>query len=166
MSSEPTAEAVFRSNGTDSTSAAIRPTGGWLVRTIHLDSAIALLRVWLGAMGIVHGYGKVFGGMAKFTGGVATMGFPAPDVFAWSAGLTELVGGVLLIVGLGTRPIALLMAATMAVAGFIRHADDPFKNKELALTYLVLSIVVFLLGPGRYALDALVAPRRRALPRR
>lgn len=161
MRSEPTAEAVLRPLRSDSARATAGDMKGWLVRPIQSDGAIALLRVWLGAMGIVHGYGKVFGGMEKFTGGIAKMGFPAPDLFAWSAGLTELVGGALLIAGLGTRPIALLMAATMAVAGFIRHADDPFKNKELALTYLVLSIVLFLVGPGRYALDTLIAPRRR-----
>ena len=134
--------------------------GGWLLRPVAVDTASALLRVWLGTMGMVHGYGKVFGGIGKFTGGVASMGFPAPELFAWAAALSEFAGGALLVLGLLTRPSALFMALTMAVAGFIRHADDPFKVKELALTYLVLSIVVLLTGPGRFSLDALLARRR------
>jgi putative oxidoreductase len=151
-------------NGRDH-SPAMRTAGttvAWLTRVITPDAATALLRVWLGAMGIVHGYGKVFGGMDRFTSGVATMGFPAPELFAWSAGLTELAGGALLVLGLLTRPVALLMAITMGVAAFIRHADDPFKTKELAFTYFAMSVVVFLLGPGRYALDALMKRRRAA----
>lgn len=136
--------------------------GGWLVRMVGLDAGAAALRIWLGAMGIVHGNGKVLGDMEKFAGGVAKMGFPAPETFAWAAGLSEFAGGAMLILGLGTKPAALLMAATMLVAGFIRHADDPFKQKELALTYLVLSMVVALLGPGRYSLDALLTRRRTA----
>ena len=131
-----------------------------MVKPYSIDYPALLLRLWLGAMGVVHGFPKVFGGMEKFTEGVVKMGLPAPEFFAWAAALSEFAGGILLILGLGTRLSAFLMAATMAVAGFIRHAEDPFKTKELALAYLVLSVVVFLLGPGRFSLDALVFRRR------
>jgi putative oxidoreductase len=131
-----------------------------LVQPYSIDYPALLLRLWLGAMGILHGFPKVFGGMEKFTEGVVKMGLPAPEFFAWAAALSEFAGGILLVLGLGTRVSAFLMAATMAVAGFIRHAEDPFKTKELALCYLVLSVVIFLLGPGRISLDALLFRRR------
>jgi putative oxidoreductase len=43
--------------------------------------------------------------------------------------------------------------ATMLVAAFIVHLDDPFKRKELALLYLVGFLIVLLMGPGKYSLD-------------
>jgi putative oxidoreductase len=131
-----------------------------LVQPYSYDVPVLMLRLWLGATGIVHGYPKVFGGMEKFTEGVAKMGFDPPGLFAWAAALAEFGGGILLIVGLLTRPAAVMMAVTMFVAGFIAHGDDPFKVKELALCYLVLSLVIFLIGPGRFSLDAVLFRKR------
>lgn len=127
-----------------------------MVSPISIESAAVLLRVWLGAMMITHGFGKVFGDNSKFFAGVEKMGFPLPEFFGWAAALSEFAGGIFLILGLFTRFWSLMALATMAVAGFIRHADDPFNNKELAFTYLVISGVVFLLGPGRASLDRLL----------
>ena len=125
----------------------------FLTRTWSRDRAILLLRLWLGAMMIQHGWGKVFGNMDRFTNGVAEMGFPAPELFAWAAALSEFGGGILLLLGLFTRPTAFFVACTMLVAGFIRHFDDPFSKKELALTYLVIAVAIFIAGPGKAALD-------------
>jgi putative oxidoreductase len=44
----------------------------------------------------------------------------------------------------------------MCVAFFVAHAADPFQNKELPFTFLLLAIVVFVLGSGRYSVDALL----------
>src|SRR5688500_9968883 len=74
-----------------------------------IDSAMLVMRLWLGATMITHGWPKVFGGMEKFTTGVAEMGFPAPEVFAWAAALSELAGGLLLGLGLATRATSLLV---------------------------------------------------------
>ena len=41
----------------------------------------------------------------------------------------------------------------MFVAAFIVHFDDPFKNKELAILYLVGFLIIFLMGPGKYSID-------------
>lgn len=125
----------------------------FLNRSYSHDNAVLLLRLWLGAMMIVHGYGKVFGGIERFTQGVAKMGFPAPELFAWAAALSEFAGGILLIIGLFTRPAALLVTATMFVAAFIRHMDDPFGKKELSITYLVLALVLLITGPGKLSVD-------------
>lgn len=132
----------------------------FLSRSWSRDYAILLLRVWLGSMMVVHGWGKVFGGVGKLTERVASMGFPLPEFFAWSAALSEFGGGILLILGLFTRPAAFLVFCTMFVAGFIRHLDDPFGKKELALTYLVMAVVVLIAGPGKAALDRVLFGHR------
>jgi putative oxidoreductase len=118
---------------------------------------VAVLRVAAGLMMATHGYAKIFGGkMDGFTQGVADMGFPVPVLFAWLAALAELVGGVLLALGIGTRINALLIGGTMVVAAFVRHAGDPFAKKELALLYLAIMIYFALAGGGRLAADRLL----------
>lgn len=114
---------------------------GWLI-----------LRVSSGLMMATHGYSKVFGTgvMEKFTGGVAELGFPMPGFFAWAAALAELVGGVCLALGIATRFNAALIAVVMAVAAFMRHAGDPFAQKEKALLYLFVMLFFVFAGSGKW----------------
>ncbi len=119
---------------------------------------LTLLRVCSGAFMATHGYGKIFGGrMEMFAENVGKMGFPQPDLFAWLAALSELAGGILLALGLGTRVCALLIAGTMGVAAFVAHGSDPFAKKEMALLYLAVMIFFALAGGGKLALDRLFA---------
>jgi putative oxidoreductase len=90
------------------------------------------------------------------------MGFPLPALFAWAAALSESLGGLLLAVGLLTRPAAFFILVTMFVAAFIRQAGDPFLERELALLYGAVAIQFLLVGSGRFGLDAFF--RSRALP--
>lgn len=119
---------------------------------------LLVLRVASGLMMATHGYGKIFedGRMEKFATGVSDMGFPAPMFFAWMAALSELVGGLCLALGLGTRISAVLIAGTMFVAAFIRHAPDPFAKKELALLYLAVMIFFALYGGGTWAVERML----------
>lgn len=128
----------------------------WREKSLHFG--ILLLRVLMGlGISLFHGYGKVFGGrMEQFTEGVAKMGFPMPDVFAWAGALSEFLGGILIALGLGTRIAAFFVFSTMAVAAFIRHASDPFDVKELALLYGTVAMAIVLIGPGRFSLDHLI----------
>ncbi|MBL7543027.1 MAG: DoxX family protein [Bdellovibrionaceae bacterium] len=120
-----------------------------------LDSlAVAVLRVFVGlTMAFSHGLGKV-PPPEQLIGGLESMGFPMPVFFAWCAGLAEFAGGLLLALGLLTRPSALFMAITMAVAAFVAHAADPFQKKEMALLYLFISLFFFIYGAGKWSLDA------------
>ena len=121
------------------------------------DIGLLWLRVLMG-LGIAnHGYGKVFGGkIDRFAEGVASMGFPVPEFFAWAASLSEFLGGICIALGLFTRPAAFFVFVTMGVAAFIRHGADPLKRKELALAYWTISGALMFLGSGKFSLDYLI----------
>lgn len=139
--------------------------GGDEPRSIQADVGFTALRVAIGLMmAFGHGLAKV-PPPAGFVEGVANLGFPLPAVFAWAAGLSELVGGVLIAAGLCTRPASLFLAVTMGVAAFAQHRADPLfsrsgPSKEMAILYLVAAIAFLLAGSGRYGLDAVL--RRRS----
>lgn len=121
---------------------------------------LLIMRVMIGLMFATHGYQKIFGGrMEGFTGAVESMGFPAPALFAYAAALSELVGGVLIALGLGTRIMAIFAAVTMFVAAFVAHAQDPFDVKEKALVFLAFFIGLVFTGAGQYSLDAVIAKK-------
>ena len=70
--------------------------------------------------------------------------------------LAEVLGSVLVMLGLATRLAAVSLIFTMIVAVFIHHADDPFERKELGLMYLLIYIVILIMGSGKYALDRFI----------
>ena len=125
------------------------------------DSNVGLLilRVFIGAALLTHGWGKMFGGLAGFTQGVAGMGIPAPQVMAFLAAFAESFGAILLAVGLLTRPAAFLIVCNMAVAVFVAHKGAAFSVQELAWLYLVPALFFLLKGGGKWSLDALISKR-------
>lgn len=134
----------------------------WFNTPHSRDLGLLVPRLFAGfALAFAHGYNKVFGDSTKFVQGIEKMGFPAPEFFATMAGFSEFFGGLLLAVGLGTRTSSVLIAGTMFVAGFIRHASDPFKSRELAILYLCVALLYFFVGPGRYSLDWTIAQRKQ-----
>jgi putative oxidoreductase len=116
----------------------------------------ALFRVFIGSMFIMHGYDKVFGGLAGFTQSIGHMGVPMLASLAPIAAYAEFAGGILLIFGLFTRIAAFLICCNMVVAFFIALASVPFQKKELALVYLVACFMFIVKGSGKYSLDYLM----------
>ena len=124
-----------------------------------VDLGLLVLRVGFGfALAFAHGLGKV-PPSEGFVGATAALGFPIPTLFAWAAGLSEFVGGLLLAAGLLTRPAGLFIAITLGVAAFVQHGGDPFGDRELALAYFVVGLAFAAMGAGRYSVDAVI--RRR-----
>jgi putative oxidoreductase len=129
----------------------------------RLDLGLLLLRVVAGlALALAHGIDKL-PPTDRFVAGVVEMGFPAPVLFAWAAGIAEFAGGLLLALGLFTRPAAFLIAVTMAVATFVRQAGDPFTEREAAVLHGSIALLYLVAGPGRLSLDAMFGRRIPAL---
>lgn len=74
------------------------------------------------------------------------------------AGVLEAFGGLLLLVGLCTRPVAFLLSGMMAVAYFMAHAADGFwpilNHGEMAVLYCFVWLYIAGAGPGPWSLDA------------
>ena len=129
-----------------------------------VDAGLLVLRLFAGpALALAHGINKL-PPSERFLAGVVEMGFPMPEVFAWAAGLAEFAGGLLLAIGLFTRPAAFFILVTMFVAAFVRQAGDPFTEREAAMLHGCVALLYLIAGPGRFSLDATLG-RRLALTR-
>ena len=115
---------------------------------------LAVLRIVTALLFLAHGTGKLLG--------LPDLGF-SPDLMSlpWIAGALEIVGGVLLVLGLYTRPVAFVLCGEMAFAYFMTHAPQgfyPIRNGgELAVLYCFIFLYFVFAGPGAWSLD-----RRRA----
>jgi len=123
------------------------------------DIGFLLLRITIGGLMVYHGYPK-FLDPSKLITRTAEMGFPLPDLFGNAAMAAEFFGGMLLIVGLGTRFALFGIIATMAVAFFVAHGADPFGKRELAFLFLCVSIAMFFIGSGKYSIDSYIVSKK------
>lgn len=126
------------------------------------DLGFLLLRLAAGGLMLTHGFPKLL----KLFGN-EPISFGDPIGIGVEASLTltvfaEFVCAVFLVVGLGTRLVLLPLFVTMAVAFFIVHGADPFQQKELSLLYMLLYLVLFLTGPGKYSLDYYLMRKHQA----
>jgi len=118
------------------------------------DLGLLLLRLWFGGgLALGHGLPKIMD-LGGFVAGVTKLGLPMPTLMAYAAVGGELVGGLLLALGLVTRLASVPVMATMLVAAFFVHADDPWMKKEFALGYAVAALVLLVAGAGRFSVDA------------
>jgi putative oxidoreductase len=134
--------------------------------------AYSALRIIAGLMFSLHGMQKLFGWFGSQM-------HPQVLTLWWFAGVIELLCGLLIALGLFTRPAAFLAAGEMAVAYFGIHWKLSFEEGrwaplinqgELAALYALLFLFVFTYGPGLFSLDALFRrpsarePRGRPVP--
>jgi putative oxidoreductase len=126
---------------------------------IGMDQARAvthfLLRVVSGLLFVQHGGQKLFG----WLGGIPPNGGPAPLLsMAGVGGLIEFVGGIAILLGLFTRPVAFVLAGEMAVAYFLYHQPgglSPILNQgEPAVLYCFIYLFFAAHGAGEFSLDA------------
>jgi putative oxidoreductase len=125
----------------------------------RVSTALLLIRWIVGIAMISHGASKI---AAPFSWMGADA--PVPGILQALAALSEFGGGIALIVGLLT-PLALLgLISTMAVAVFfhLSKGDGFVGGYELGLVYLVAFVGLFLTGPGRFSLDAVIAAKRES----
>lgn len=117
--------------------------------------ALALLRIITGFLFIPHGAQKLFGVLASKPG-------PTPPLFSMIgvAGVLEFFGGLFILIGLFTRPVAFILSGLMAVAYFMAHAGQgfwPILNRgELAVIYCFVFLYLAVAGAGAGSIDALL----------
>ena len=87
-----------------------------------------------------------------------------PNFFAWMGAFSEAVGGLLFVLGLLTRPAALLVSCTMLVAMFMQQWQQGLWNMLPAMGFLWAALPVLVLGSGRFGLDYLLAHTGRPRP--
>ena len=130
-----------------------------------LQSPLLLfVRLYWGWQFAVDGWGKLHN-LPKVIEYFGSLGLPAPGPTAYFVSILELIGGILLALGLGSRLIALLLTANMTVAyitgdreALLSIFSDPDKFSAAApFTYLMASLVILVFGPGRFSLDYLIA---------
>lgn len=114
--------------------------------------ALAALRVATAIIFMLHGTQKLFGFPATPASGLP----PLLSLFGIGA-IMELGGGILILLGLFTRPVAFVLSGEMAVAYWMFHAPrnlyPTLNNGDAAILYCFVFLLLVFTGPGRWSLD-------------
>ena len=129
-----------------------------------------LLRIGVGLTFFFAGLGKVMGGTAGVAGFFGSLGVPMPQIMAPFISYLELLGGLAILLGLFTRPVALLLAANMVVAMLLvaipgameaPNIAQGWTNLRVELLLLLSCLTLALGGAGLYSVDAMLLNRSR-----
>ena len=117
----------------------------------YWSETLSVVRIIVALLFLEHGSAKLLG--------FPTPPTPQPAVMTllWTQGIIELVGGLLLVVGLFTRPVGFILAGDMAVAYFMVQAPKNFfpmlNGGDAAILYCFIFLLFFVAGPGRWSID-------------
>lgn len=127
------------------------------------DAAELILRLVVGSIFVVQGYRKLFapagakGSGAALQEMIRNAGFPSPDLLARLVAVVELVGGILLVIGLGTRIASIPLALTLVVAIARFKWKDGFQGGwDWPFSVLGGTLALLLLGAGSTSLDHVI----------
>jgi putative oxidoreductase len=122
---------------------------------------LSVLRIVTGLIFLEHGSQKLLG----FPPPLPPMPSPAPFTLFWFGGILELFGGIAILIGLFTRPVAFLLAGEMAVAYWMFHAPkSPFPAVNMgdaAILYCFVFLYLSAAGAGPWSLDSALWRKRR-----
>lgn len=128
-----------------------------------IDLAILFTRITAAALMLSHGLpklGMLFSGNAAHFPAVLGMSSEISLVLTVFA---EVVCSVFILFGLGTRLAVVPLIITMLVAVLYIHSADPFAKQEPGIQYLILYVILFITGSGKYSLDYLLQRKQSSL---
>ncbi|MFY9291465.1 MAG: DoxX family protein [Methylorubrum rhodinum] len=112
---------------------------------------LSVLRIVSALIFMAHGTQKILGFPPSAMN-------PAMFSLSWIAGVLELVGGALLLIGLFSRPVAFVLSGEMAFAYFIAHAPKSLypalNGGDAAILYCFVFLYIVFAGPGPWSVDA------------
>lgn len=134
-----------------------------------VDLGLLLVRLALGGIFIAHGVTKIMGGIPEFAKHLGGLGIPEPQIMAYATIAAEILGGLMVALGILPRIGALALAVVMGVAIFKVHLANGFflvikatqtieagswipHGVEYCVALLAMSLAVFFAGGGAYAL--------------
>jgi putative oxidoreductase len=125
------------------------------------STSLLVLRAALGVVMVAHGYNHVFGGgkIAGTAGWFESLGMRPGRLHAWTASLTELGAGFLILLGLATPIAAAGVIGTMVVAWVTNHRKNGFfifrpgEGYEYVMTLVLAGVGIAGVGAGRWSLD-------------
>jgi putative oxidoreductase len=121
------------------------------LKTVWAPRLLGVLRIVAAILFIEHGTQKLFG--------FPPTERPMPELFTlmWFAGVLEVFGGLLLLIGLFTRPVAFILSGQMAFAYWMAHApSSPYpalNGGDAAILFCFLFLYLAAAGPGAYSVD-------------
>ena len=116
---------------------------------------ILVVRVLFGILFLTHGYDKLMSHATLSDLFADPFGLGSTLSF-WMVVFAEVVCSFALIFGILQRLVLIPMMFTMVIAFFVVHSGEVFAVKELSFIYLIMFIVLFVTGPGRYSFDAII----------
>jgi putative oxidoreductase len=119
------------------------------------DVALLLLRIGVGVIFIVAGWGKLTGieGTQQFFG---NLGIPLAGIMAWVVAIVEFFGGLMVLLGARARIPNLLLAFIMIVALLTTKLGGEFSAARVDLLLLLMTLALAILGSGKYSVDAMI----------
>jgi putative oxidoreductase len=120
----------------------------------YYDVAILFLRIGVGIIFIVAGWGKLTG-IEGTQGFFDNVGIPAPALMAWVVALIEFVGGLMVLLGLYIRVPSLLLAFVMIGALIFVKLGGEWNPMRIDISLLSMTLALFILGSGRISFEHL-----------
>jgi putative oxidoreductase len=132
------------------------------LETVWAPRMLSILRIVAALIFMEHGTQKLFGFPPPDN--------PSPELFSLIglAGVLELVGGILLVLGLFTRAVAFVLSGEMAFAYWMAHAPQSFfpalNGGDAAILYCFVFLYLAVAGGGAWSLDNALRDRRHSVP--
>ena len=127
----------------------------------YAPQALSLLRIVAALIFLLHGSSKLLGFPPS------EMPMPPAMSFMWFGGMLELIGGLMLLVGLLSRPVAFILSGEMAVAYWMFHAPTstfPAVNGgDAAILFCFVFLYIAAAGPGPWSIDAMLGRKRAVM---